>query len=208
MAHPPLTLDGIRPYLTPNIDNVLAQRYTNEDIPLFFSEQGISTNTPDKGNCNIQMRWIRDVQNNVTGIFYRILFPNNRLTAWTPINHPPINQINQISIKENVTKLTHNPVSPKGVRNILNGRRIAPVEIPFNINQIDNIEALREFFARNPELLPTNLRERVFPQDDPQRQENDEPIDYKLLIGSLLAFAVISYIAIKILHEPPKVEVK
>ena len=118
------------------------------------------------------------------------------------------------NIQENLTRVNTTRDFPPGYLDTLRGRRIDPVEIHFNIDQIDNIEAIRQFFASNPELLPANFRERVFHPEAPpvgprpRPQENNEPSNYKLLIGSLLAFAVISYVAIKILHEPPKAEVK
>ena len=146
------------------------------------------------------MRWIRDAENNITGIFWRLLLSNNILVGFM---HTPIEGYERIKIRQNQTQLSRNPDFLHTILLTLKEQRIDPVEIPFNIDQIDNIEAIREFFASNPELLPANLRERVFPQE-----ENEEPINYKFLIGSLLAFAVISYIAIKVLHKPPKVEVK
>ena len=199
MALPPMTLEGIRPFLSENVNNALAENYADDDIPQCFSEEGVSIQYPSMLDRNICMRWKRNEENNVTGIFWRIFQSNNVLVGFNPIEEG----YECIVIAENSTKLSRIPDLFGGILNTLNTKQIDRVEIPFNINQIKDIEAIREFFASNPELLPANFRERVFAQE-----ENGEPINYKLLIGSLLAFAVISYIAIKILHKPPKAEVK
>ena len=205
MALPPMTLEGIRPFLPRNVNDILAEKYSDRDIPQFFNEQGISIKFPLNEDRNFRMHWKRNEENNVTGIFWRFLSYSSTLAGYNPTEEG----YEQILIGENRTELSRSPDFPQGIFLFLKGKRVDHVEIPFNINQIDNIEAIRQFFASKPELLPANLRERVFPQEaQPVAPQPREPINYKLLIGSLLAFAVISYIAIKVLHKPPQAEVK
>ena len=223
MALPPMTLEGVRPFLPESINRVLADRHTDEDIPQLFSNEGYLRLIRCAGHASICMRWIRNEEDEVTGIFFRVLSSRHIAAFISPRHNPnPIENYKEISISKNKTDLKHSVTPPEPNSFFSNGMpvritreiQLHRLEVPFNIDQIDNIEAIRQFFASNPELLPDNLRERVFlpeapPVDPPPRpQENGEPANYKLLIGSLLAFAVISYIAIKVLHKPPKVEVK
>ena len=205
MALPPMTLEGIRPYLPADVNNALAKNYADDDIPQFFSEQGISITFFNPNDRNICMRWKRNEENNITEIFLRVILHNNTIVGLISRPRNLIDDYKEIIISENCTDLYKHSDFSRGISLVFcdGKKQVEHVEIPFNIDQIKNIEDIREFFASNPELLPANLRERVFAQE-----ENNESINYKFLIGSLLAFAVISYIAIKILHKPPQAEVK
>ena len=212
---PPMTLEGIRPFLTDHEYRQIRRGCTAEELPQLFSEQGISTKSDDKKFNNIRINWFRDADQRIIGVFFRVI-RENHVIGWIPPAYCPFDN-HQIWIRENRTQLFHSLLGDNLAPEIiapLEGKRVDNQPIPFNIQQIDRPEEIQKFFASNPELLPANLRERVFPPEappvapQPRPQENNEPTNYKLLIGSLLAFAVISYIAFKVLHKPSKAEVK
>lgn len=172
MTTPPLTREGIRPFLTDEIDEILqTNRYSDQDIVQFFSDEG-ELRCGNDCTYLIHMMWHRDQSNKVTGIFIRAILDDGSLLCW--INPNVDNRRHFIWIRDNRTIIEGKPIT-KGLQGDVNtmlrtskSPKIHVTQPQISIPNLQNREDIAAFFDRDREVLPEALRERIFlpaPQD-------------------------------------------
>ncbi|MCB1081450.1 MAG: hypothetical protein KDK69_06460 [Chlamydiia bacterium] len=169
MALPPLTREGIRPFLSDSPNQILQDKFRDDRvIPHFFAPEGVLLRADD-GVFNVRMFWHRNEANAITGIFIRIILEEGSMIAWIMPNAWD-QQHNMIWIRNNQTKLTERPIIGEGFPFEMQGTfgnlqdpNPHDVEPVLNIREIDTPEAIAAFFDQDREVLPESLRVRIFP---------------------------------------------
>ncbi|MCB1107637.1 MAG: hypothetical protein KDK76_06045 [Chlamydiia bacterium] len=172
MAIPPLTYEGISPYFPESINYIFRVQYRNEEIPPFFSDQGVLNHNTDDGEVfHIKMYWHCNSNNEITGIFIRIIFQEGDMMAW--IKKEACESDNQaICIQKEQTVVIPKAEIGEGMYHqiVLAALRASPAQdqnVPeLNVQNIQNRDVIATFFERDREVLPEPLREQIFPQNN------------------------------------------
>lgn len=203
MSIPELTKIGIAPFNTEEVNEILDQRFSDDEIPQLFNDVGVLRKGED-GVFNICMKWHRNELDVVDGVFVRIIFEGN-LIAWL---NPAVcrNDHNFIWIKNGMPILREKPIMGGGlcfeVDGCLKLAKTGDASPRFEVEHLDNPEAIAAFFDQDRHVLPDILRARIFPPVIPPDPIGDiHPRNRTYVIGGLLLVLAVGYIAHRIIDK-------
>ena len=207
MAMPPLTLANIQPHLSDIAYKALAEVYDDDKLEQLSKPEGLNLEV-EKLPSNVRMGWHRDQADSITGIFLRI-YSQEFLQAYTfsQFNDPDVGLKKQVDYLVVINQFT-TPYMDKVINKQEADRIFACLTgdphkeaIDFQVQPQETPEVIQNFFQTSPTMLPSPLREQLFPEPPKSlKKEKGEAnssneTSYFYIAGGLLLLLGAAYIA-------------
>jgi len=210
----PLTLANIKQHIDDVPYQALAKICSNEALQTLASPNGAKLDVQGK-HSNVRIDWHRDAQTNtIDGIFFRV-HNNEYIQAWRIIKDQDFDEPYLITI-------THQHTTPSKIMFIHQGAAEQIFEqcvgashedpIAFEAEDLQDPGQIQAFFAKNQDMLPDSIRQRVFPQAPPKKPiDGKDPAapksdnSYLYIAGALLLVLGIAFVAKRYFAAPREV---
>ena len=165
MATPSLTLDNIQQYISDVTYAALEKVCDDDTLQALSKPQGCNIEVEGKPS-NVRMGWHRDQDDQITGLFLRI-YNARQIEAYTL----RVNSYDNLTVTGIHTTLASNRlihVSKAGqIFACLSGDSHVE-DIQFEVEDLKTPEQIQAFFQKSPDMLPSPLREQLFPSTPPK----------------------------------------
>ena len=213
MAMPPLTLENIKHFIDDIPHQELSNVCTNGDLQELSSSNGAPLVVQGKPS-NVRIGWHLNETNQIDGIFLRI-YNNEYLQAWKILPDQNMDEPYQLTVTPQHTTLSktifiHATLS-KEIFDQCAGVHHKKT-IVFQAEHLQHPDQIRDFFAKNQDMLPDSIRQRGFPEVPPKKHiDGKGPAapksdnTYLYIAGALLFVFGIAFVAKRYFAAPKEV---